>query len=60
VDGIHTLCDVIIVDPTQTNLISWAALSHGVFATMVAQVKEGFYRDHYPIDMFSPLATKVF
>jgi len=33
---------------------------HGVFATMVAQVKKGLYRDHYPIDMFFPLVIEVF
>jgi hypothetical protein len=40
-DGIHTLSDVIIIDPIRANLISWAALSHGVFSIVVAQVKEG-------------------
>ncbi len=59
-DSICTLSDVIIVDFTRTNLISWVALFHGVFVRVVAQVKEGLYYDCYPINMFLPLAIKVF
>jgi hypothetical protein len=52
VDGIRTLVDVIIVDPTRAKLVSWAALSHGVAAIVVAHVKEGLYYNSYPTDEF--------
>jgi hypothetical protein len=52
VDGIRTLVDVIIVDPTQANLVSWVALSRGVDAIVVAHVKEGLYYSCYPMDVF--------
>jgi hypothetical protein len=55
VDGIRTLVDVIIVDPTQANLVSWAALFRGVAAIVVAHVKEGLYYNCYPTDMFFSL-----
>jgi hypothetical protein len=29
-------------------------------ATLPTQVKEGLYHDHYPMDVFLPLAIKVF
>jgi hypothetical protein len=35
-------------------------LFHGVIMTLVAHVKEGFYRDHYPTNMFLPFAIEVF
>jgi hypothetical protein len=55
-DGICTLVDVIIVDPTGTNLVSWVAHSHGVVTTVAARVKENLCCDHYPTNMFFPLA----
>jgi hypothetical protein len=36
IDDIHTLTDVIIVDPTQVDLVLWVASFHEVIATMVA------------------------
>lgn len=59
-DGICTLDNVIIVDPIRTNLVSWVVLSHGVVVAMAAQVKEGLYRNHYPVNMFLPLTIEVF
>jgi hypothetical protein len=47
VDGICTLVDVIIVDIIQVNLVSQAAFSCGLAPSLMAQVKEGFYYDHY-------------
>ncbi len=59
-DGICTLGDVVIVDPTRADLVSWAALSHKVVTIMVAHVKEGFYHDCYLTDVFLPLVIEVF
>jgi hypothetical protein len=43
-------------------LILWAILSCGVVvvATIVTQVKDEFYCDWFPMDMFFPLAIEVF
>jgi len=35
-------------------------LFHGVVTTMATQVKERFHHDHYPMNMFFPLAIEVF
>jgi len=59
IDGICTLADVIIVDPSQAYLVSWLVISCGVAVIVTVQVKEGFYCDHYPTNMFLPLAIKV-
>jgi hypothetical protein len=41
VDDIRKLVDVVIVDPTQTNLVSWVALFRGVATSLAIQMKEG-------------------
>jgi hypothetical protein len=41
VDGICTLGDVVIVDPTQVDLVLHATLFQGVVVTMAT--KKGFY-----------------
>jgi hypothetical protein len=43
----HTLANVIIVDPTQVDLVSWATLSCEVIATLTAQMKKGLYYNCY-------------
>jgi hypothetical protein len=60
IDDIHTLIDVVIANPTQADLVSWMALSHGVVVTLVAQVKEGLYHDCHSTYVFFPLAIEVF
>jgi hypothetical protein len=52
--------DVIIVDPTQANLVSQVVFSHGVTKTMGTQVKEGLYHDCYLVNVFLLLAIEVF
>ncbi len=42
IDGVHTLVDVVIIEPTQTGLVSWATFSHGVVAIVAAQAKDHF------------------
>jgi hypothetical protein len=59
VDNICTLANVIIVDPTQADLVSWPTFSHGVVMSLVIiQVKERVYRDRYLMAMFFPLAIE--
>jgi hypothetical protein len=44
-DGICTLVDVMIIDPTWIDLVSQAVSSCEVVVMVVAQAKEGFYHD---------------
>jgi hypothetical protein len=60
VDVVHTLANVVIIDPIQIDLVSLVVFSHGVVATIIIQGKDGLYCDWFPADMFSPLAIKVF
>jgi hypothetical protein len=53
------ITDVIIVNPTQANLVSWPTFSHGVVTSLVVQVKEKLYCDYYPMDVFSLLPYLV-
>jgi hypothetical protein len=59
VDGICTLVDVIIVDIIWANLLSQAIFFCGAATSLVAQMKEGFYYDHYQVNVFLPLAIEV-
>jgi hypothetical protein len=43
-----------------TNLVSQATLSRGVSTTLTTLMKERFYHNHYPMDVFLPLAIKDF
>jgi hypothetical protein len=45
VDGVHTLANVIIIDPIQIDLVSLAVFSHGVVMTMTVLAKDGLYCD---------------
>jgi hypothetical protein len=60
IDDIPTLVDVFIANPTRAYLVSRAIISHGVDASLVAQVKEKFHCNHYLVDVFLPLAMEVF
>jgi hypothetical protein len=44
-DGICNLVDVMIIDPTWVDLVSWAASSCEVVVMVVAPAKEGLYHD---------------
>jgi len=60
IDGIHTLVNVVIANPTQIDFGIIGSSFSWVVMTLVAQVKEGLYRDHYLVDMFLPFVIKVF
>ncbi len=57
--SIH-LANVVIANPTQTNLVSHQTFSCGVVMTLVAQVKERLYCDCCLTNLFFPLAIEVF
>jgi hypothetical protein len=60
IDGVRTLANVVIIDPIRVDLASRIVLSHGIVVTVVAQAKDGFYRDRFPTNMFLLLAIEVF
>jgi hypothetical protein len=54
------LVDIVIVDPTRTDLVSREALSCEVVGAIAAQAKDGFYCDQYSANWFLLLAIEVF
>ncbi len=54
-DGIHTLVDVVIIDPTRTNLLFWFCTTQGFVAFDVIQMKERNYCNWHLINQFLPL-----
>ncbi len=45
INGVYTLINVVIIDFTQVDLVSWVALSWGVVSIIATSVKDGFYHD---------------
>jgi hypothetical protein len=59
-DGIRTLANVVVVDPTQAYLLPRSCTTQGFTIFNVAQAKERSYRNQHPINQFLPLAIEVF
>jgi hypothetical protein len=59
-DGIRTLIDVVIANPTQANLLHQSCATQGFATFDAAQAKERSYRNQHPTDQFLPLAIEVF
>ncbi len=59
-DGIYTLTNVVIIDPTQVDLLPQSCAIQGFAAFDVVQVKEKSYHDQHSTDQFLPLAIEVF
>jgi hypothetical protein len=45
IDGVHTLLNVIITNPTQIDLVSQATISRGIVMTIMIQTKNALYHD---------------
>jgi hypothetical protein len=45
VDGVCTLADVVIPNPTRINLVLWVVLPCGVAMTIATRAKDGLYHD---------------
>jgi hypothetical protein len=60
VDGVCTLLNVVIANPTQVDLMLCAALSRGVATIVVTQAKNGLYYDQFLSNMFFTLDIEVF
>ncbi len=59
-NGIRTLVDVIIADPTQVNLLLQSCATQGFDASNVAQVKEWSYHNQHLVNQFLPLSVELF
>jgi hypothetical protein len=59
-DGIHTLADIVIVDPTWVDLFPWSYATQGFVNFDVTQAKEMSYRNQDPTNQFLPLAIEIF
>ncbi len=60
IDGVHTLSNVIIIEPTRIDLVSQATISHGIEMTIMIQTKDDLYHNQFPMDMFFSLVEEVF
>ncbi len=59
-DGIWTLANVVIVDPTWAYLLRWSCTTQGFVTFKAIQIKERSYHDQYPVDQFLFLTIEVF
>jgi hypothetical protein len=59
-DGICTLADIVIVDPTQMDLLPQFCAIQRFATSNVIQAKEKNYCNQHPIDQFFLSAIKIF
>jgi hypothetical protein len=59
-NGIHTLINIIIANPTQMNLFPQSHAIQEFVASNATQAKKKSYRNQHPIDHFLPLSIEVF
>jgi hypothetical protein len=59
-DGIHTLADVVIVDPMRVDLFSQSCATQRFATFNVGQAKEMSYRNQHPTNQFLPLVVEIF
>ncbi len=59
-DGIRTLIDIVIVDPTWVNLLPQFCDTQRFATSNAVQVKERSYCDQHLVDQFLLLAVEVF
>jgi hypothetical protein len=59
-DGIHTLGNVVMVDPKQKYLFPQSCATQEFVAFDVVQIKKKNYHDRHPTDQFLPLTIEIF
>jgi hypothetical protein len=59
-DGIHTLVDIVITNPTRANLFPRSCTTQGFVVWGATQAKERSYYNRHPIDQILPLAIEIF
>jgi hypothetical protein len=59
-NDIHTLANVVIVDPTQMDLLPQFFTIQGFVVSNAVQTKERSYHNRHPINQFFPIVIEVF
>jgi len=59
-DGIRTLLDIVIANPTQADLLPQSCATQGLIALDATQAKERNYRNLHPTNQFLHLGIEVF
>jgi len=59
-NGIRTLANVIITDPTWANLLHWSCVIQGFIASDITQAKEKKYHNWHLTNQFLPLTIEAF
>jgi hypothetical protein len=59
-NGIRTLTNIVIVDPTHVDLFLWSCTAQRFVASNVIEAKKKNYCDCHPINQFFLLAIEVF
>ncbi len=59
-DGIGTLIDIVVIDPTQADLLLQSCATQGFTTSNAIQAKERSYRNRHLVDQFLPLVIEVF
>ncbi len=59
-DGIHTLTNIIIVNPTRPDLLPWSCAIQRFVTSNATQVLKSSYHNQHPIDQFLPLTIELF
>jgi hypothetical protein len=59
-NGIHTLANVVIVDPIQMDLLPQFFTIQGFVISNAVQTKERSYHNRHPINQFFHIAIEVF
>jgi hypothetical protein len=59
-DGNCTLANIVIVDPTQANLLPQSCTIQKFVAYTATQAKERSYHNWHPINQFFPLTVEIF
>jgi hypothetical protein len=57
---IHTLIDIIIIDPTLANFFLWSCTTKGFVTSNVAQTEKRNYHNQHLTNQFLPLIIEVF
>jgi hypothetical protein len=59
-DGIRTLANIVIANPTWMDLLTWSYTTRGFTTSKGSQTKERNYCNWHPTNHFLPLAIEVF
>jgi hypothetical protein len=57
---IHILANIVIANPTWTDLLLWSCAIQGFVALHAIWIKERNYRNWHPIEQFLPLTIEVY